>query len=586
MRGSRRSPDWPGGVIRESDVPCELADGVVLRADIYRRDDGQRRPVLLLRLPYGKDVAEANAGFAHPSWYALQGYVVVVQDVRGCHRSGGVFTPFLHEADDGVATIGWASRLPFCDGRVITYGSSYMGMTQLLAAVRRPPGLVAMAPTFTSSQAYEGWGYEDGALRLGFVASWSASIALAQAERAGDAATADRLRASLRDPSALLADFPDAEAHGLTRGLVPWVRDWVEHPADDEYWQRWRLHGDASSIDVPALHIAGWYDLFLRGTVRNYQESRDRAGNSRARADQRLVIGPWMHAPLAPVDPTCQAACNDLDDLQLAWFASVLDGCEPTLAPVTVWVHGSGWRELDDWPPPDRGTRTWYLHSGGRAQSRHGDGTLTLDPPRDETADVLIHEPGAPVGSVGGRSCCLPEIMGPQDQRAREDERNVVVYTSAPACEPVDLVGNATLVVFVTTDAPDASADLVATLGVVDEQGVSINVQEGIAHAWNDRRGRASSGGVYEVRVDLGPVGRRIAPGEAIRVTLAASDFPRWDLPGRARGGPRPRVANRATTQLILHDTLRPSRVVIDVLAPTDRAAPAMAAPSRSALER
>lgn len=249
-----------------------------------------------MRLPYGKDIGEVNAGLAHPSWHALHGYVVVVQDVRDCHRSEGVFTPFLHEAEDGARTIEWASRLPFADGRVVTYDSSYRGMTHLSAAVRRPAGLVAMAPTFTSSQAYDGWGYEDGALRSGFVASWSAGIALAQAERRGEAATVQRLRAPPRDRSALLWDFPDAEAHGLTRSLVPWVHDWVGHAEDDEYWAPWRFEGRASSVGAPALHIAGWYDLFLRGTVRNFQELRDGASSARAANGYRRVTTGYRRA--------------------------------------------------------------------------------------------------------------------------------------------------------------------------------------------------------------------------------------------------------------------------------------------------
>ncbi|MEO9177059.1 MAG: CocE/NonD family hydrolase, partial [Gaiellales bacterium] len=158
------------GVSVERGVECAMRDGVVLRADVYRPLAGGSHPVLLLRLPYDKTAANSNFGYAHPSWYARQGYVVVVQDTRGRYTSDGVFTPFEHEARDGYDTIEWAARLPGSNGRVGMYGFSYPGAVQLLAAAQQPPSLVTICPGFTGSQFYEGWTYRQGAFALAFAA--------------------------------------------------------------------------------------------------------------------------------------------------------------------------------------------------------------------------------------------------------------------------------------------------------------------------------------------------------------------------------------------------------------------------------
>jgi uncharacterized protein len=162
------------GVEVERDVECAMRDGVVLRADVYRPLGGGVHPVLLIRLPYDKTAADSNFGYSHPTWYARQGYVVVVQDTRGRYTSDGVFTPFEHEAEDGYDTIEWAAALPGSNGRVGMYGFSYPGLIQLMAAAEQPPSLVTICPAFTGAQAYEGWTWNQGAFALSFAAPWAA----------------------------------------------------------------------------------------------------------------------------------------------------------------------------------------------------------------------------------------------------------------------------------------------------------------------------------------------------------------------------------------------------------------------------
>src|SRR5205823_6223039 len=152
-----------GGVSVDRGVPCTMRDGVVLRADVYRPADTGRHPVLVLRLPYDRAVGESDVGFAHPSWFARHGYLVVVQDCRGRHGSDGEWYPFRDEAADGYDTVEWAARLPDANGRVGMYGFSYPGANQLQTAALRPPSLVTICPCFTTPQFYDGWTYNGGA---------------------------------------------------------------------------------------------------------------------------------------------------------------------------------------------------------------------------------------------------------------------------------------------------------------------------------------------------------------------------------------------------------------------------------------
>jgi len=189
------------GVRLQRDAEATMRDGTVLRADVYSPEAPGDCPVLLLRIPYDKSIAQSIV-YRHPSWYARHGYLVVVQDTRGRHASDGDFDPLRHEADDGFDTIEWAARLPRSTGRVGTYGFSYAGATQLLAATQRPPSLACCAPGFTSSDYYADWTYEGGALNLAFIVSWTVQLL----------AIPDALRRGRPDVAAAIAhraaDFP------------------------------------------------------------------------------------------------------------------------------------------------------------------------------------------------------------------------------------------------------------------------------------------------------------------------------------------------------------------------------------------
>ena len=564
----------------EIDVPCPMRDGVVLRADVYRPvgDEGTW-PVLLMRLPYDKTQAE-DVAYAHPAWYAGHGYLVVVQDCRGRWASDGGWEPFRDEAADGEDTIAWAAALPGSNGKVGMWGFSYAGATQLLPATRRPPALAAICPAMTASSYDEGWTFTGGALNLAFVASWATDLAVGDARKRGDIAAVERLAKALGGARGWFHSLPLDTYPPLDADNGGYYFDWLAHAPDDDYWRRWSIGADYGRIATPALHVGGWYDIFLEGTVRNFVGLRRGAATEAARAAQKLLIGPWHHMPWVPHPGTVPAggAPADhgvVDARQVAWFDLHLKGQPTDLldAPVTVYVMGDGrWRDFADWPPPEATPTPFYLHSNGRANSAFGDGRLDAAPPAAEPADRFTYDPLAPVASLGGQSCCYPEIspMGPVDQGAAEQWNSVLVYTSDPLERDLLLVGDAAVTLFSASSARDT--DWTARLCTVDPAGRSVNLKAGIVRA-RFRDGTAAPSliephRVYEYAISLGPIGVRVPAGHSIRLSVSSSDFPHWDRNLNSGGPLFAEGIGEAVvaTQTVLHDAARPSRLVLPVI--------------------
>jgi putative CocE/NonD family hydrolase len=567
-------------VVVEPAVTARVRDGTELVADVYRPSTGGPFPTLLLRTPYRRQTGQTS-GFRHPTWYARRGYMVVVQDARGRGDSGGDFEPFANEGDDGADAIEWAASLPGSNGTVGTYGFSYPGACQLLAARERPPSLVTMCPGFTGSRYHEGWTYTGGALNLAFVASWSAHLAAESARRRGDDEALRALDAAWvagparHYPHLPLDAYPPFVEH---RDDVGYYFDWLAHPSYDDYWRRWSIDEDYGRIDVPAFHPAGWYDTFLGGTVRNFAGLRAGAGSEAARTGQKLVVGPWYHVPwssrIGDVD-FGPAARETVDDWQLRWFDRFLRGEETGVldTPATVFVMGeNAWHELEDWPPPGVAGRDLFLHSEGAANSADGDGRLSFEEPGPEVPDVFVSDPLAPTPSAGGRSCCHPLVapMGPVDQAGVEALNRVLVYTSEPLAGPLTLVGPVSATVFVATDAPDT--DVTVKLCDVGPDGRSINVCGGVLRA-RYRRPSAepaplAPGEVAEYRVHLGPTAIRFAAGHRLRVQVSSSDFPQFDR-NLQTGGPlfaEEPTAARFATNTVLHERGFGSRLTLPVV--------------------
>ncbi len=555
-----------------------MRDGTVLRADVYSPANPGPFPVLLMRLPYDKDVGQTIT-YMHPLWYARRGYIVVVQDVRGRYASEGEWSPFVHEEHDGYDTVEWAARLPGSSGRVGMYGFSYPGVTQLFAAAAQPPSLAAIAPAMVDSDAFNGWTYRGGALALAFVTSWAVELARDTARRSGRHNLVDELQASLGSIAGLywhlpLDSFPALRGHDV----APYFFEWIGHQTRDAYWVLRSLSHRFSGMRTPALHIGGWYDAFLDGTLRNYAGMRDAATTSEERQLQRLVVGPWFHLPWGRgVGGTNfgPEADNQVDELQLRWFDARLKGLpgdvdEPR---VQLFVLGENrWRVASDWPPPEARPVPYYLHSGGRANALGGDGTLSCECPQDEPTDLYVYDPSKPLPSIGGRACCAAPLapMGQFDQAPVEMRNDVLVYTSAPLERDIEVTGPIRATIWAASSAPDT--DFTVKLVDVHPDGRALNLADGVIRA----RYRLSLEDPsliephrpYEYQIDAGATSNLFRRGHRIRLEVSSSNFPAIDRNPNS-GQPLGVARNsdlQPALQTVFHDAARPSHVTLSVV--------------------
>ena len=332
-----------------------------------------------------------------------------------------------------------------------------------------------------------------------------------------------------------------------------------------------------SAIDVPALHVTGWYDTFLEGAIENYCSLQ-----REARAEQSLIAGPWRHVPWQRTSNGVdfgEAASSPVDEAQVTFFERWLNehSDEPVdNRPVRAFVMGEDrWRSLASWPPPNSTSSTLHLVSDGRANSSGGTGRLVPGPSRqDLPPDVLVSDPGFPVGFPGGRSCCYPDVtpMGPSDQREEHQRNDVLIYALEPFRDQVTVIGSPRLTIFIASDVP--SADFVAQLSVEDRLGRWINVSDGNVRVGLDD-------GVVQVVVELSSTAFTVPPGNGLRLALSGSSFPTVDRNPHTGGSA---IAARAdefvvATHLIFHDSDRRSRLELPVV-PSERNDPSLSAAS------
>ena len=542
-----------GGVLLERGVPCRLSDGVTLYSDHYYPPGGGVQPTLLMRQPYGRDIA-STVVYAHPAWFARQGYNVVIQDVRGRGDSEGEFYPFRHEARDGVETIAWLRTRPESNGKVGMYGFSYQGMTQLLAAAEQPEGLMCISPAMAAPDLYSGWFYQGGALRLSSTMGWGLQMLKEDARRRGFRAASDLLeRAWSNFPEQFLeTPYAGHPVFGF-EGLPTYLRDWIEHDAPGEYWRALDVSGSMAKIQIPALHVSGWYDTYLRGSVAGFNAMREVA------KDQYLLAGPWIHIPwgdrIGPLGLGAEANL-DTDSVLLRWFNHWLKGTGEFAKEPAIRHYALGdakWHGASEFPPA---SQTLYLHSAGRANSSKGDGVLTSAVPVGEAApDAFVYDPEVPVAGPG---------VGPVNQAAMELGNNLLVYTGAVLEAPLHVFGAVEAEVYCATSAPQA--DLVAKLVCVKPNGDAAFVAIGAARS-------SSLFDSYEADVvqrwsfSLEPTSYVFAVGERLRIEIASCAYPLLDRnPGNDVAA---RDADswtwRRSTQSVYHDAARPSAIRLPI---------------------
>jgi putative CocE/NonD family hydrolase len=535
-------------IIIEKNIDIPMRDGCVLKGDLFRPDSAEKLPVLLNRTPYDKKFPLISSLTLDAIRAANRGYNVVFVDCRGRFASDGVFTCFVDEGRDGYDTIEHLARQPWANGKVGTFGASYMGATQWLAAAARPPSLKAMVPAITASDYHDGWTYQGGAFSLFFNVSWtmtSLGLARLMRERATNPKAAEELGVVMGSIDTMrermehlpLKDFP------MFRAGAPYFFDWLDHPYYDDYWRALSIEERHAEIDVPTLNIGGWYDIFQGGTLRNYVGMRAHAPGASGRA-AALMMGPWHHtlpmsSMVGAVDMGFRSSpiSVDLDGVQLDWFDHWLKGKSNDVAgaaPVRIYVMGRNeWRDEKEWPLPGTEWRRYYLHSRGRANSAYGDGALATDAPSSEPPDSFLYNPLNPVPTNGGGLCCYPNSVpgGAFDQSMVEHRSDVLVYSTEPLAEDVEVTGPIKLTLYASSSAPDT--DFTAKLVDAGPCGFARNLTDGVIRA----RVRESQttprlmdpGKVYEFTIDMWSTSNLFKAGHQIRLEVSSSNFPRFD---------------------------------------------------------
>ncbi len=548
---------------------CVLRDGTVLVSDHYypavTKEDEGPWPTLLMRQPYGRDIA-STVVYAHPVWFARHGYHVVIQDVRGRGDSEGEFYAFRHEGKDGAETIAWLREHPACNGRIGMYGFSYQGSTQLLAAAENPAGLQCIAPHMTAADLYHGWFYHQGALRLASTLGWGIQMLREDARRRGLEGASDRLEAAWANVRAQGVTVPYGEHPAVSDPELPgYACDWMEHREAGSYWSELDISTRVHQINVPALHISGWFDTYLEGSIAGYCALRERAGSALARDNQFLLAGPWVHIPwgdrVGDLNLGPEANLNT-DAILLRWFNHWLKDSrefegEPRVRHFALGTNQ--WHAADEWPVDAE--YTLYLHSAGNSNSRRGDGLMNgAKPEIEEPRDVFVYDPEVPVLAPGGPQ----SLSGPLDQAALEMGNNLLVYTAPEFTKAVHIFGQPRVTIYAATSA--ASADLTAKLVRVMANGRVEFISIGIARSsWLFQEYAPDE--VHCWQFTLEPTSIVIAAGERLRLEIASSAFPLYDR--NPSTDVAPQMADnwnwKRSTQQILHTVEFPSALHLPI---------------------
>ncbi|MCF1596955.1 CocE/NonD family hydrolase [Streptomyces muensis] len=526
-------------VVVTRGVRIPMADGTILLADHYAPVTREPRPTILVRCPYGRGIGQVQL-MALP--YAERGYHVLLQSCRGTFGSGGVFEPGLGEAEDGQATVVWLRTQDWFDGRLATFGGSYLSFVQWALATDPPPELKAMVAQVSFHDFAQG-GYEQGPFNLLDLLMWSDSIS--NQESVGALTGLLRTMRGRRRLGPFMDRLPlKGMADHLSGKGAPWFDDWVTHPdVQDAFWDR-RRHGEAlQRLTVPVLLTGGFQDLFLQQTLEQYRTLQDRG------VPVALTLGPWTHT---------NASQRTILHEALAWLDAHVagDGPTPRKQPVRVQIGGTKeWRELAQWPPAGTTEQQWYLQEGTELTTTPP-GELSAEPATGSTG--LHYDPADPTPAVGGRF--MSPGGGQRDNSALEQRHDVITFTSRPLTRAIEVMGAPTVELELSSDNP--YADIFARLCDVDAKGRSRNITDQIVRLAPDGTGPKD---VRTVRIVLDDTAHRFLPGHRIRLQISGGAHPRF---ARNPGTPEPVATATKTASVnhrIHHTASHPSRLTLPI---------------------
>ena len=555
------------------EVRVAMRDKVRLDTDVFHPAGGGKFPTVLIRTPYGKG-ADLPAGYQS---FINHGYAVVMQDVRGRYGSGGVFDVLNQEGPDGYDTLNWIAAQPWSDGKVGMIGGSYLGIAQWRVALLNNPHLKAIFPVVSGSDEYLDRYYSPGgALKLGHRLLWMSQ--------------------NLTAPGTAKPKFTDYIDHlplrtadrSATRRTLGFYQTILNHPAYDSFWKNLSVRENIEHVRVPVFSVGGWYDNFAESDLEAFSALHKLYG--RLDDKHRIMIGPWAHNMSTPFQGVNYGddSSSPIRSYQIEWFDHWLKGApedalrfspekwhavraEVDEAPVHIFVMGvNRWRDEPDWPLARARTTALYLASQGAANTLDGDGVLQWRPERETSTDSFTYDPGNPVPTRGGAVCCDPKIFpwGPIDQRPVEKRKDVLVYTSAPLKQDLEVTGPIRVLLFASTSARDT--DFTAKLVDVFPNGEARNLTDGILRVrYRDGLEKAELAEpekVYPLAIDAGVTSNVFLAGHSIRVEISSSNFPRFDRNPNTGRAFADETALKKAQQMVYHSRQYPSRVLLPVI--------------------
>jgi len=541
-------PMTPG---RLFDVQVPMADGVSLSTDVVLPAPAGTWPAILIRTPYSK-VNDRILGWA--DFFSDYGYAVVAQDVRGRGDSDGVWEPWISEFDDGHDAVEWIAAQPWCTGKVGMLGGSYEGWVQWAAAARHPAHLAAMVTSGSPGRWFRDWPYRFGAFWAGDYMEW---LNL----------TARRVVQPFPYPDwAWMIGHPDLRTLDADCGrpLASWQAA-LDHSTYDSYWHSLDVTG-YERMDIPVLHLTGWWDACAPGEFHHFQQMRNR---SPAAGRQSLIVGPWDHGGAVV---TGQAVQGDLAisargtvDLRLVWerwFARWLKGEPADAADPAVRYYALGanqWRESGSWPPAESQEHVLYLHA---------DGTASTEPPATGAVRDYEYDPARPVLSM-----LMPHNRdrlewAPRPAVLIDGRADVLRYQTAPVTAPLSIAGPVRAVLFASTTGPDT--DFVVSLGYIRSDGSTTILADGIVRAAMrsslEEVTLLEPGEICQLDIEVNDIALELAPGEALEIAISSSLAPNYHPnpnTGLGYASDAPPVVVRQT---IYHGGHHPSRLVLRVV--------------------
>jgi len=540
------------------DQNCPADDGIKLSTDVYLPDGDGPWPVIFIRTPYNNNDPVKKVPLARE--YASNGYAVAIQDVRGRYDSNGVWEPFFNERKDGIASQKWIARQPWCNGNIALMGRSYEGYSVWMQTFGHHPAVKAIIPMVALPDPVINVPWQNGAVMWNMI-TWSLYI---HARTNQDISQYDWESVYLSRPLNRLDER-------LGFHSKPW-RDWMDHHLLDDYWKPACYMHRMAELDIPALHICGWYDDDAPSTYNNFPNARKIA---KSKNDQYLLIGPWPHATntkcvIQGVDFGPEEVI-DINGFMLDWLDMVMGGHPENWGDrkrARIFLMGTNdWHDMEDWPPAGMTDKSLYLKSGGNANSMFGDGELVEDiSVGTNDHDEYTYDPDNPTPYL--MDPYTLQIGGPFDARPVERRDDVLCYTTSPFKEDITICGRLWAELWVSSSAEDTM--FCAKLGDVHPNGTARQLNDGnITLAVRnslEEQDPVPPGEVVRIMVDMWATGIRILKGHSLRLEIASAAVPKFAPHTNTLEPAGSAVEAVIAKNRVYHDKDRPSRMIIPVI--------------------